>query len=247
MNVNIWGPSLWILLQNTAFILDETGKENVAIYENLKVLLPCSFCRNSFIQFIYPDNKSSTWLPQKDFYAKWVYELHSKVNRKLNQQHVDETVTLAPLGLSILLKRFLNIIVDTNMKVLFKEPSFEVVQKRYLVSKEEPYRKLDVEIVLLAMAMYGETIYDADTLKTWRSAFVSWIFEMHSVSKHPSFEAVYLAFTGKKTLNGFVIKEPMSVPDIVELIKTLKYRTFPEKDVCASLLKAGACVKNTCQ
>ena len=86
----IWGPLFWALLNDVAIMEDARNevikqKKNGAkqtlpfyFFQHLKQILPCKYCRQSYSKFYRQD-------PPHSPYIKWVFELHDKVNQKLDK------------------------------------------------------------------------------------------------------------------------------------------------------------------
>jgi hypothetical protein len=218
MNVNLWGPSMWVLLQNVAFRLDQKHESCVAIYKSLEILLPCIHCRNSYTEFYkeYSD-------PAVGQYALWVYRMHSRVNSKLNRQQIDKALDMVS---SIWIRGALRTFLDKTQTILFKEPSFDVVQKRFEMNYEEPVTRKDLMVVLLALA----THYDPDLHK---DALLKWLDCIFSVVPMQEIQIVQNAIQRDANL--------------LETVIQLKYGVLDETSrYAASLIVAGSCLKHTC-
>lgn len=90
MNVNAWGPSGWKFIHIISFNYPEkpTTSEMAnykAFYENLKNILPCKYCRESYAGFIQ-ELPIDNYLSSRYKLAYWVYLIHNKVNNKLRKQ-----------------------------------------------------------------------------------------------------------------------------------------------------------------
>lgn len=99
MDTRFWGPSGWDLFHRISFHSSNPHE----VLKNIAEVLPCKFCRNSTRRFVneLPYNKHNP--------AKWLYDIHNKVNHKLRSQ------------------------CSTDPKVVNPgpDPSFEEVQKRF--------------------------------------------------------------------------------------------------------------------
>ena len=76
MDTRFWGPPGWDLFHRISFHSDNPHQ----VLKHMAEVLPCKFCRNSTRNFIkdFPyDSKDP---------AKWLYEIHNKVNKKLRNQ-----------------------------------------------------------------------------------------------------------------------------------------------------------------
>lgn len=84
-----WGSSCWCFLNCVVFnapveIPKEERDKYYIFFQVLGDLLPCTYCRCSYKQFwkIIPiDN----YLDSRLHLAFWLYQVHSKVNEKLNK------------------------------------------------------------------------------------------------------------------------------------------------------------------
>lgn len=93
MQVNSWGPSAWNFANAVALNAPESipyskrGIYKSFFVDNFKALLPCSFCRLSFVEY-------SDAVPIEAFYdtraglAVFLYKIHSLVNKKLDKQDI---------------------------------------------------------------------------------------------------------------------------------------------------------------
>ena len=91
MQVDIWGESLWIPLHCITFNAPELIEDNKQIeykqlFKIIGLLLPCKYCRNSYIVFTH-------FFPLK-YYCKdrkglvyWLYMIHKCVNWKLGKSN----------------------------------------------------------------------------------------------------------------------------------------------------------------
>lgn len=91
MNVNTWGPSLWVFLHTTTFnashkISREKQSEYLAFFESLGHILPCSYCRESYKVFT-KTLPLSRFIKTRMGFAYWLYRIHHLVNMKLNKPH----------------------------------------------------------------------------------------------------------------------------------------------------------------
>lgn len=86
MDTRYWGPSGWQLLHTIAF----KSKDPDNLLSSLGDFLPCKFCRNSTKKFIkdLPYNKHNP--------AKWLFDIHNKVNHKLRSQCANDPKVINP-------------------------------------------------------------------------------------------------------------------------------------------------------
>jgi hypothetical protein len=90
MQTDEWGPAAWKMLHMISFNYplepDEITKKNYKIFfEILQYILPCSYCRTSyanFLKFIFIDD----YLDSRDGLIFWLFILHNLVNRKLKKK-----------------------------------------------------------------------------------------------------------------------------------------------------------------
>jgi hypothetical protein len=99
VDVKFWGPSGWKLLHAISF---ESNPEKQALFTVLGDVLPCKYCRKSTKMFIKQR-------PVTGDTAEWLYDLHNKVNHKLEMQHAKDPSVPRPMP----------------------SPSFSEVQMRY--------------------------------------------------------------------------------------------------------------------
>jgi hypothetical protein len=110
MDTTFWGPPAWILLHTIAYnyVPTELNKETYRLFfENLQNILPCIYCRASYIEYISYEPIKLHLDSSKDL-SLWLYKIHNLVNDKLRSQN--------------LLK--------------WENPSFEDIYKRYSDANE---------------------------------------------------------------------------------------------------------------
>ena len=97
----VWGPAMWQSLHNITFGYPSNPSELVrqqykTFFSCLSFVLPCSICRDSYTKIIQDKDTliNDTNFKNKDTLIKWLYEIHEKVNKKLN---VKQTKTLPDL------------------------------------------------------------------------------------------------------------------------------------------------------
>lgn len=91
----IWGPPMWESIHCIAHGYPvEPTKQNKIDYKNffinLKNVLPCRYCRESYEEFINIDPEAKLTdeaFESRDSLTKWVYKLHSRVNKKLGVEY----------------------------------------------------------------------------------------------------------------------------------------------------------------
>lgn len=151
MNVNIWGPPTWEFLHAAAFLLD-AQKINTTLFDCLNELLPCMYCRDSYVKF-YKQLKK----PEPGMYAKWIFMIHKLVNQKLNSQRISKIIEKYP--------RFAKLREIENLFLV--EPTELVLKKRFMVNREEPISFRAVSTMLLAFTMAAESPHLHNILKSY--------------------------------------------------------------------------------
>lgn len=90
MDPNVWGPKMWNILMDLCYQCDVTSSltdDHVqalnTIVISLQYLLPCRYCRESYVVFLekvpFPLDKQYSFLP-------WLYVIRRLVNEKLGKQ-----------------------------------------------------------------------------------------------------------------------------------------------------------------
>lgn len=130
MNVWIWGPPMWDILHAAGRVYDMNNTNIDPLIRPLRVILPCKYCRDSFVLFYEALKKPVTGRG-----LQWTYDVHTLVNEKLARQRLEKSGLKVPL------------------KDLFSQPSFEVLQKRLLVNTDELFTWKAISVVLLALTM----------------------------------------------------------------------------------------------
>ena len=97
MNVWIWGPPLWRLSHSISFLAKkQTAKIVSDFISTFSLVLPCKYCRKSFKHFFDIVNSaygmSLTEVVNNHQLARWMYDIHELVNRKLERQTFLEQV-----------------------------------------------------------------------------------------------------------------------------------------------------------
>jgi len=89
----LWGPSGWLFLHCVTFgypyKIDPTNPEHLEkqndyyrFFYYLGKVLPCKYCRNSYMDFLQKTNLLSSLGTRKEL-TKWLYDIHNLVNDKL--------------------------------------------------------------------------------------------------------------------------------------------------------------------
>lgn len=93
MMTKIWGPPGWLFLHCITFgypyIINMNKKEHVVrmnktrdFFRNIGYVLPCKYCRNSYIEFM-KEIPIEYFLKSRKDLTFWLYKMHNKVNNKL--------------------------------------------------------------------------------------------------------------------------------------------------------------------
>lgn len=92
MNTWIWGPPKWKFLHSLSFSPDAHAHASVVaqFLNTLSAVLPCKYCRESYHKFVQQlcltANMSLQEIIATGRLARWMYDLHDKVNEKLDKQ-----------------------------------------------------------------------------------------------------------------------------------------------------------------
>ena len=89
----LWGPSGWLFLHcitfGYPFKIDPNNPEHLEkqndyyrFFYYLGKVLPCKYCRNSYMEF-FANNSPMSKLGTRKELAKWLYDVHNLVNDKL--------------------------------------------------------------------------------------------------------------------------------------------------------------------
>lgn len=96
----IWGPHLWEAIHSISFsypvnpTIDE--KNNFKnFFQSLSFVLPCAYCRNSYAEFIKPNNiehsnleLNDNCMENRDTLTLWLWKIHNAVNKKLGVDYM---------------------------------------------------------------------------------------------------------------------------------------------------------------
>ena len=93
MQTRVWGPAGWIFLHSIAQNYPQEPtieqKEHYrSFFRLVGTVLPCRYCRESYQQFINePDTRlDDNVMRDRTTFTKWLYDIHNKVNKKLDVQ-----------------------------------------------------------------------------------------------------------------------------------------------------------------
>jgi hypothetical protein len=95
----LWGPSGWLFLHCISFgypyKIDPTNPEHLEkqndyyrFFYYLGKVLPCKYCRDSYMEFFTQLSPMSKLGSRKEF-TKWLYDIHNLVNNKLGVPKCD--------------------------------------------------------------------------------------------------------------------------------------------------------------
>lgn len=152
MNVWVWGPSMWDILHASAFLADSRGVNVDGLVRPLTQLLPCVYCRNSFAGFY-----ASLGHPRAGHGGTWTFEAHRLVNAKLANQRVDKFIEKHGLSGSAAAA------LKAYSPELYSEPTMEILQKRFMVHRDEPlpWRSLSTALLAIVMGLQLQTSPEA--------------------------------------------------------------------------------------
>jgi len=89
MQSNKWGPDAWSFFHTLSFNYPIDPKQcdkdaYKTFFENMKLMLPCSVCRKSYI-FFYDNFPINDYLEDRNGVTYWLFILHNIVNLKLDK------------------------------------------------------------------------------------------------------------------------------------------------------------------
>jgi hypothetical protein len=214
---------MWDLLQSSAFLLDASKVPSNSLIEPLRRLLPCIYCRNSFVDFY-----SLLGVPKKSQAAQWVYDVHKLVNRKLMKQRAEAFVQKRP--------QFNSIVNDSHE--LLSEPKMEVLQKRFLVNREEPICRRGLLTVLLALVMALQLKNEMEDIKALHKFIESLVVVIKISRQYNAEELISIVVD---------LGEMQHLQDMRSFLEYMKYGDSGiDGHKASSLIKAGACISGTC-
>lgn len=222
---------MWDLLQSAGFLADAFHTSLDPMVQSLKVILPCRYCRDSFQTFY-----DQLGPPKVGSAAKWIFEVHNLVNNKLESQRIE--AFLKDRNWPDTAKQDLRL----NGRALCTRPTFEVVQKRFMVNRDEPFPRRGVSTVLLTLVMGLEASNDQSLYRRELLIFIQKLAEFIVLSKETVGPAMVLDL--QKLLQAVRDKH-----DLRKTMERLKYSTVLDNqkaEQAASLIRAGACISGTC-
>ena len=136
MDTRFWGPSGWQLFHLITF---EKGMLSTKkkLFTAMKDVLPCKYCRQSTNEFMRE-------MPIDNNLSFWLYKLHSRVNKKLSDQHAEDSRIIKPA----------------------EAPPFEEVVKKY---KKEPTSIPGKEFLLSIAYNYDPEIHKQANIDFWEA------------------------------------------------------------------------------
>jgi hypothetical protein len=208
---------MWDMLQSSAFLLDGQKVPSVGLLEPLRRLLPCVYCRNSYVDFY-----KALGQPKRGLAATWVYDVHKLVNRKLMRQRAEAFVAKMP--------KHQGLVAESHE--LLSEPKLDVLQKRFLVNREEPICRRGLLTVLLAIVMALETNHE-NLLAL--DKFLKAVIGVVILSKQ---------YNADELID--ILERLRSIKTTVEMRLFLDYMKYGTANGNSGLIKAGACIDGTC-
>lgn len=163
MNVNLWGPDLWLILSGTACLVTEKNVTDLGlVYSLLRRLLPCPLCLQSYITF-YAEEVYKTTIEEvllRDSVG-FVYSIHSKVVRKLEDKKFEEFAKVVGIN-------------SEHKAMLSSIPTRAVFDKRLYLSEGMMFSTHAVWKTLFAMS-FGPNMDDSqkEALNLWIQALAS--------------------------------------------------------------------------
>lgn len=83
----LWGPSAWSLLHAISYHSSSSMDKIQGLFEDLKVLLPCSKCQASYTRHL----EMLPFPKRRDAVFKWLYMLHDRINKSLQTPTMIDT------------------------------------------------------------------------------------------------------------------------------------------------------------
>lgn len=250
MNVWLWGPPMWTLLQTAASLSDTYGTPYEPLVRPLNQLLPCRYCRESYQQF-YKD----AGVPKRKEALVWIYQLHKRVNRKLWNQRVDKFVD--SLTLDPTLRPMFADLLKENADQLLAEPSLEILQKRFMLMRDEVFSWSELGTVLLAFVMglqvlpqRPQAFSEVPDHKRALIQFIKATIQFVKVSRQSNSNIIVNVL---ESLKDLLQKQDVTLAEARLFIETAKYSSvtglegpLSSFEDASRLLQAGACMHGTC-
>lgn len=85
---NVWGPPLWFFLHTASlnFPAKPTPEQKMqyfTFFKSVGFVLPCRYCRESYQK--WTETLSMREFESRETLSRWLYDIHNKVNKKLNK------------------------------------------------------------------------------------------------------------------------------------------------------------------
>lgn len=214
MNTWIWGPPTWRLLHTLSFsrLAAEQAAPVSEFMETLQHVLPCVYCRKSYATF-YEELRAEHGDADKVVgdgplaFGRWMFDLHEKVNTKLDTQFTTEVlekaqvdVALAPPPVAICRKRQL---------------TFECLEKRFEVRRVQ-FTANDVwDMLCIFMLNVDDVLAKGESLSPERINGYAVFFNMLPL--------VVEVATGKRSGSGSgTANASASAAELVGLLESLR-------------------------
>lgn len=130
MNTWIWGPPKWKFLHSLSFSPDAPRHAPVVsqFLNTLSSVLPCKYCRESYRQYVRQlsdaANAPLEQIVSKRHLPRWMYDLHDKVNEKLDKQLAAENAKQSGIRLKG---------VERDALCRKRQITFECLTKRFVL------------------------------------------------------------------------------------------------------------------
>jgi len=124
MDTRFWGLDGWKLLHSICIEYDSKYKEDyILFFDNLKYVLPCIYCRNSFTEYS-EKLKIDNYLNDSYSLSEWIYKIHNMVNDKLRKQNLlhEEDPTFEEIY-----QRYLSYVNDINKANCIGMPGWDFI------------------------------------------------------------------------------------------------------------------------
>lgn len=167
MNVNLWGPDLWLILHGLACLVNAENVSDLGlVYSLLRQLLPCPLCMQSYITFYAEEvsgNIENTLLKDS---VNFIYSIHSKVVRKLEDKKLNDFARAVNGNISLF---------QEHRALLSSIPTRKVLDKRLYLSEGMMFSTHSVWKSLFAISL-APNMNDDQKL-----AFNKWIESLSKV------------------------------------------------------------------
>jgi hypothetical protein len=222
MNVNLWGPPFWQIIHGISFLSATEStcsslsckSEMLTILKSLKVLLPCIHCRNSYNVF-FDESEALTFLNLNNV-SLYVYNIHNKVNEKLELQRLQKILDKHFNNNNELQKVLNKVFMEEGSK---KFPDFKIIEKRWLLSDGKPFGDEILWRVLLILSVYID-IEDSDVTKKEKIAnFIGFVKSICRI----------LLNLKNNNLYSILGKQMQSLVRVIEILQTSPIVLFTSK------------------